>query len=274
MDLLFFCPRWGSDKYSLDDFFQKVKDDGYDGVEYGIPRELPQKELEEIVTKAEKQKLLLIAQHYDTYESAFVEHKIKYADWFEKIRPFFFYKINSQTGRDLFTLNQNKEVIAIAEAFTSSTGIEVCHEIHRGKFSFAAHITHDYLHEIPDLKLTFDISHWVNVAESWLEDQQEVVNLAILKTGHIHARVGYPEGPQIPDPAAKEWNDALTKHISWWDKIVLNKQAEGATLSITPEFGPYPYMVHIPATGQPICNQWNANTYMMNLLKERYQPQK
>ncbi|MGC4233629.1 MAG: sugar phosphate isomerase/epimerase [Niabella sp.] len=272
MDLHFFCPKWGSQE-SPDNFFHKVKGEGYDGVEYGIPREMREKELEEIVIKAEKHNLLLMAQHYDTYESSFNEHKKKYAEWFEKIRHFPFYKINSQTGRDIFTLAQNKEIIAIAQNFESTTGIAVCHEVHRGKFSFAAHITRDYLQDIPGLQLTFDISHWVNVAESWLEDQEEVVNMAILKTGHLHARVGYPEGPQIPDPAAPEWNDALVKHINWWDKIAMNKQREGTTLSITPEFGPYPYMVHIPATGLPVCNQWNANTYMMNLLKERYQTQ-
>lgn len=36
-------------------------------------------------------------------------------------------------------------MIAIAEEFTSSAGIEVYHEIHRGKFSFAAHIIRGYL---------------------------------------------------------------------------------------------------------------------------------
>jgi len=42
-------------------------------------------------------------------------------------------------------------------------------------------------------------------------------------------------------------------------------------LTITPEFGPFPYMVSLPGTNEPIANQWEVNLFMMNLLKERYQ---
>jgi hypothetical protein len=83
--------------------------------------------------------------------------------------------------------------------------------------------------------------------------------------------VGYPEGPQVPDPAAPEWNEALQYHLNWWDKIIARKRAEANTLvTITPEFGPYPYMVHLPYSQKPIADQWANNVYMMNLLRERY----
>ena len=78
--------------------------------------------------------------------------------------------------------------------------MEVLHETHRNKFTFAAHITFDYPNRIPELRITLNASHWVNVAESFLEEQ--AIDLAIKRTEHIHARVGYPEGPQVPDPAA------------------------------------------------------------------------
>lgn len=105
-----------------------------------------------------------------------------------------------------------------------------------------------------------------------MEDQQEAVDLAILRTEHIHARVGYPEGPQVPDPRAPEWHEALGHHLAWWDKIVMKKLSESANqvITITPEFGPYPYMVHLPYSLEPITNQWDVNVYMMQLLKKRY----
>ena len=41
-------------------------------------------------------------------------------------------------------------------------------------------------------------------------------------------------------------------------------------LTITPEFGPPPYLVTLPFTQQPLTDQWAVNVFMMNLLKERY----
>jgi hypothetical protein len=156
--------------------------------------------------------------------------------------------------------------------FSQNTGVKVYHETHRNKFSFAAHITKEYLQEIPGLQITLDASHWVCVAESFLKNQQEAMHLAIERTEHIHARVGYEEGPQVPDPRAPEWQPALNMHLNWWDKVVDRKRLEGADaiLTITPEFGPFPYMVSMPFTQQPITNQWEVNAYMMQLLRERY----
>ena len=170
-------------------------------------------------------------------------------------------KINSQTGKDHFTEGQNTALIALA-------GEQVIHETHRGKFSFAAHITKKFIEKIPSLKLTFDISHWVNVAESFLEDQTDAVDLAISRAEHIHARVGYPEGPQVPDPRVAEWHPALEKHLAWWDKILEIKKENA--LTITCEFGPKPYMIHSPKGNEPLADQWEVNLYMMNLLKKRY----
>jgi hypothetical protein len=41
-------------------------------------------------------------------------------------------------------------------------------------------------------------------------------------------------------------------------------------LSITTEFGPYPYMQHIPFTNQPIADQWEINLSMKKFLEEEF----
>jgi hypothetical protein len=68
------------------------------------------------------------------------------------------------------------------------------------------------------MKITFDASHWVCVAESYLDDQAAAMELAIERADHVHARVGYPEGPQVPNPRVAEWEQALQKHLYWWIK--------------------------------------------------------
>lgn len=271
MRFKFFCPRWGSEEVSWDLFCQKVRDEGYDGVEYGIPNDVAIGELDGAWNTFQKYDLEVIPQHYGTYDADFSRHFDNYAGWLEMVRPYKALKIDSQTGKDYFSFEQNKKLIEHAAHHSGLSGVEVFHETHRNKFTFAAHITFDYLSRIPDLRITLDASHWVNVAESFLEDQQEAMDLAIARTEHIHARVGYPEGPQVPDPAAPEWNEALQHHLLWWDKVIERKAAErDALVTITPEFGPYPYMVHLPYSQDPISDQWANNVYMMNLLKQRH----
>lgn len=271
LELKFFCPRWGSESLGLDDFFRKVKGAGYDGVEYAIAGDTTIAQLDEIWIGAARYGLLLIAQHYDTYESNYDKHFEAHGRWFEKLRGYPVVKVNSQTGKDYFSFEQNKSLIDLTSAFSAGTGIEVCHETHRNKFSFAAHITRQYLQGIPDLNITFDVSHWICVAESYLQDQLPAVEIAIARTGHIHARVGYPEGPQIPDPRVPEWQDALNVHLNFWDQVVAFKEKQNhSLLTISPEFGPYPYLVELPGSRRPIADQWDINVWMMRLLKERY----
>jgi sugar phosphate isomerase/epimerase len=272
MKLQFFCPRWGCENIPWEDFILNIKAAGYDGVEYGIPNETTHQELEQIWGYFDKHNIEVIPQHYGTYDADFTLHYQRYTAWLDLVKPFRALKIDSQTGKDFFTFEQNKKLVDLAVAHTEATGVPVYHETHRNKFTFAAHITKDYLLRIPYLKITLDASHWVNVAESYLDDQPEAMAIAIERAEHIHARVGYPEGPQISDPRAPEWDEALSKHLNWWDKIAQRKSEAGpdTLLTITPEFGPYPYMVHLPYVQTPIASQWDVNKHMMDLLRERY----
>ncbi|MEO8852645.1 MAG: sugar phosphate isomerase/epimerase [Ginsengibacter sp.] len=270
MNLKCLCPKWGSENISWKDFFPKAKNEGYDGVEFGVPRDLHQVTLDEIWNLSVKHDMLLIPQHYDTYEGSYSEHYDLYCKWLEKMKPYNSFKINSQTGKDFFTFEQNHSLILAAERFAEANGVEIYHETHRNKFSFAAHVTKEYLEKIPSLKITLDISHWVCVSESFLEDQPEAVIIALERTAHFHARVGYAEGPQVPDPRAAEWQSALEAHLGWWDKVAELMKSKNEILTFTPEFGPFPYMVPLPTTNEPIADQWEVNQFMMRLLKERY----
>ena len=229
---------------------------------------LDMREKENILQTIKSNGLLYIAQHWETITTDFQEHKKDYRVRLLNLAsadPLF---INSQTGRDFFTFEQNAELIQIAAEVSKQTGIKIIHETHRGKFSFASHITFEYLNRLPDLRIGFDLSHWCNVAESYLNDQQPSVDLAISRADHIHARVGFPEGPQISDPRISEWKEAVDIHVGWWKRVFERNRVDGKTLfTITPEFGPYPYMTILPHTQQPIANQWEVNVYMMNMLK-------
>jgi len=269
MEIKFFCPHWGSKHLDFTDFVKQVKDSGYDGIEMGLPLETGKKEF--ILQTIKAHKLLFIAQHSETEATDFSEHKKEYRERITNLASSMPVLINTQTGKDFFTFQENAELIALANEIAGQHGVKLVHETHRGKFSFAAHITADFIKRIPDLRIGFDVSHWCAVAESYLHNQKENVDLAIGRADHIHARVGFPEGPQIPDPRVPEWQEAVNIHMGWWERIIERNKNEGKELfSITSEFGPFPYMPILPFTQQALTSQWDVNLYMMNIIREKF----
>jgi hypothetical protein len=270
MEQLYFCTRWGSESLSWADFAEEVKDAGYDGIETSLP-ENPA-EQEELINNLLKFDLKLIGVHWDTVTADFCRHKEEMEQRLRAltaIKPLF---ITSHTGKDHFSFEQNVELLSLAQEIGLSEGTEVFHETHRGKFSFAAHLTAPYLEQLPWLKLTLDISHWYAVAESYLADQDKALAMALSRTAHIHSRIGFTQGPQVPDPRNPEWQEALNHHLLCWDKVFKLRETEGAEqFTVTPEFGPFPYMALQIMPEAAALHQWDVNHYMKDLLKNRYQ---
>ncbi len=269
METLFFCPLWGSEHLPFGQFSAKVKEAGYDGVEMSLPQEDDQRE--DILKVLGDNDLKLIAQHWQTHDVDLMTHRSQYEGHLRNLAEAGPLMINSHTGKDFFSLEQNVELLELAASISKETGVKIIHETHRGRFSFAAHITKRFFQEMSDLRIALDVSHWFNVAESFLEDQAEAVDLAIAHTEHIHCRVGFAEGPQIPDPRAPEWGATIDRHLEIWDKIISRARSEGRDhFTVTAEFGPPPYMPIQPLTRTPISDQWAVNVYMKDLLSQRY----
>lgn len=269
MKVLFICPHWGSDHLAFKGFLLKVQEAGYDGVEMSLP--FDKEEKRGILNAIKNSGLLYIAQHHETHNPDFPTHKIEYEKRLYNLaeaQPLF---INAHTGKDFFSFEQNVELIKLAKRISQDTGIKIIHETHRGRFGFAVHITRQFLEYFDDLWLSLDASHWCNVAESLLHDQEEAVELALTRAEYIHARVGFEEGPQIPDPRVPEWEETLQRHLGWWDKIIERARGEDRDVfTIAPEFGPFPYMQIQPFTQMPISDQWEINRYMKDFLDRRY----
>lgn len=265
-DITFFCTDWGRD-VSWDEFCKRVREAGFDGVETWAPTDgAMEKEMMDAFDKHDLAYIFLCAgsgADFDTYLATY-KRRLEQAATLHPIR------INSHTGKDYFNNNQNEALIRVADSISRMYQVPITHETHRGRFSFAAHITREYLKRIPYLRLTLDISHWCAVHESMLGDQTEAVSLALQRTDHIHARVGHPEGPQVNDPRAPEWEAVVQTHLEWWDAIVAAHREQGQPLTITTEFGPPDYLQTLPYTRQPVASQWDINKHMLDLLKTRY----
>lgn len=269
MQIKFFYPRWGMEHLSYDETFRRAKEAGYDGIDTSVPFE--GRAREEIVNASKTYDMQVIGvQHAsngrngEEYLSEFRQH----IDNILSINPLF---ISSQTGRDFYDFEDNKKVFEYAKQVTEQTGVPIYHETHRNKALFCPKVGAQFIDALPHLQLTTDLSHWCNVSESYLQDQQKSIQKAISRTHYLHARVGHTQGPQVTDPRVPEWQEALQHHLGWWDAIVAARNADGTKLLvILPEFGPVPYMTVDPKTGKPLADQWEVNLYMRDLLKERY----
>lgn len=269
LKLIGLATNWGWTG-TLDAFCAKAKDLGYEGMELWFPGDAKgQKELLDALQKYKLQVGFLVGgsgpdfnKHFNDFKTA-LTGALSFAQ-----KPLY---INCHSGKDYFTFDQNSKFIELTIEQADKSGITIAHETHRGRMCFAAHVTKAFLEKYPKMKLTLDISHWTNVHESLLDDQADAVKLALSRTVHVHARVGHQEGPQVNDPRAPEWIEALNKHLGWWDTVLKNLETSGAKqFTYLTEFGPPSYLPTLPFTNVPVADQWDINVHILKLLKARY----
>src|SRR5215216_1608639 len=182
MEVKYVCPFWGSAltpapssqaargtalhenerQTPAPDFINKVIDSGYDGIEIDIP---PTAEFEkELLTGIEavrkERDFIFIAQQWlpPAIES-FEEYSDKFTRRLEHLTSLQPDLINSHTGKDFFSFDQNCLLIEMSMNISARTGIRILHETHRGRFSFHLPRLLSYLKKFPALELVADFSH-------------------------------------------------------------------------------------------------------------------
>jgi sugar phosphate isomerase/epimerase len=274
MEIKYLCTYWGSENLCAKAFLDKVLSDGFDGVEINFPDD--QQFVDEFMSELERIRktshpdFIFIAQQVLSNEketvAAYIERLTNRLNFLVGLNP---NAINSHTGKDFFEFEENCTIIEKVEEVGRAAGIPIWHEIHRGRFSFHLRTLLDYLNIFPHLKLIADLSHFCVVSESDLSDQQELLTRIYPNIQHIHARVGFEQSPQLNHPFAPEWKKHLDRYTTWWKEIIaLQAQNGAAHLTITPEFGPFPYMPQAPFTQQPLADQWEVNNLMKTYLQE------
>lgn len=265
-NLLIFATNWGFTG-SWDAFASKIKQLGYDGAELWYPSD-PAQRTE--VFSAFQNHYLKMGFLVGGWERDYQKHLDQFKSSLEGAaaqKPVY---INCHSGRDYYSFEQNKSFIELTTKITKSTGVPVYHETHRSRILYSAPVTRQFMDSLPDLRITFDVSHWCNVHESLLDDQEDTLSKTLDRVDHIHARIGHAEGPQVNDPRAPEWKEAVQAHFAWWDTVVSRKKEEGKLMTFLTEFGPIDYMPALPYTRQPLADQWEINKHMLDTIRMRY----
>jgi sugar phosphate isomerase/epimerase len=182
--------------------------------------------------------------------------------------------INCHPGRDRYDFARGLEFFRnVMEVAAGETDVPVVFETHRTRLLYSPWTTARYLEALPELRITADFSHFTTVAENALQlpGYSELMDAAIARADHIHARVGYEHGPQVPDPRLGKGLKWTERFEAWWDRIIEARRAEGrAFLTINPEFGPPTYQPIDPRTGEPLADIWEVCLWMTRRFRERW----
>jgi len=184
-----------------------------------------------------------------------------------RLRPVL-HAITSHTGKDYFTASEAHAMLEHCLAFEAEHcaphGVCVNHETHRGRILYTPWTTPDFCARHPAMTLCADLSHFCVVAEAECTQAElsRVVAEITPRVRHVHARVGFPEGPQVPDPRGPGFTRYMEGHMAWWAAIFDAAAAAGLpTISCTPEFGPKDYVPQSGA-GEPVANIWEINHWV------------
>ena len=174
-------------------------------------------------------------------------------------------------GCDAWPFEVSAEFFAAAMEVARNLGVTASFETHRSRSMFNPWITRDLLLALPELRLTCDFSHWCCVCERLIDTAPDVLELCAERAHHIHARVGYDQGPQVPHPAAPEYREAVEAHERWWTRLWRAQAARGMESStMTPEFGPDGYLHCHPFTKEPVADLEEINAWMAARQRERF----
>jgi len=262
--LIFAKSVWEAYGEPLDLLADRIAGEGYGGIEVYI-RDRPEGAAA-AGRIARERNLALIAQIATRGETPDDHIRNLRTDYVQALdaSPLF---VNSHTGRDWFGYDDNLRIFAAAEDLAAVHGIPIRHETHRGRAFFSLPHTVSFLRALPSLRITADLSHWFCVHEEGLESQQAALADALSRARHIHARVGFAQGPQVSDPRNPAYRPWVDRSVALWREILrLAREAGEETFTLTPEFGPPEYMPLRGIAPEPCGDAWEINGWMHRFL--------
>ena len=120
------------------------------------------------------------------------------------------------------------------------------------------------VNRFPALRLTADYSHFVLVCERLLDHpvDDERFGLFASRVDHLHARVGSTQHAQVIDPRdSKHESEQMQR---WWE-MIWNFQKTRPYITVTPEYGPFPYAMTTD------IDVWSITNREMLRLRESYE---
>ncbi|ADZ91926.1 TIM barrel protein [Marinomonas mediterranea] len=266
MQLELFRTLWGVTS-PLDEITPKLKEVGFQGVEARIPLTIEERTVfKEGLKRNELDYIAILFTGGDVIPDQSEtpqQHLQRMATLIEYAGELEAKFINVLPGNDRWPISEQVDFFGHAQALSDKAGIVCSFETHRGTSLYSPWLTLDLIRQLPELKFTMDISHWILVCERLLNRPEDDLFEYLKRVFHIQARVGYDQGAQVPHPAAPEYQEALKFHQSLWESVWQHHKDEGRTsTTMTTEFGPDGYLHHLPFTNVPVADLWSLNDWI------------
>jgi len=171
-------------------------------------------------------------------------------------------------------LDRVSDAVALITAFerlAAQAPLSVHYETHRGRLTNDLLFTLRILDELPDLKLTGDLSHYPLVHEFPLpvpdEDQARIGRILDHCWG-FHGRICGSHQVQVPIewPQHRDW---VQQFQSWWRQGFESwrgRAAEDGVLSFMCELGPPNYAI-TGADGRELSDRWHEAKLMKDMVR-------
>ncbi len=264
---------WGCTSSAAESTFV-AKSQGYDGVEASIPHNV--EEIEKFTSSLKHHGLKYIAEIATTGSyvpdrrcnvEAHLNDLKKNLDSLSDLKPEF---VTCLGGCDAWSLEQSVEFFTRAMSIAAENHLAISFETHRGRSLFSPWATAAIVKEIPEIKLTFDISHWWVVCEGLQSTEESLIASLADNAYHIHARVGYDQGPQVPDPEKGEYRTMLRSHLNTWRVLWAGIQKTRSITSVTPEFGPDGYEYRSIDGAKSLVDLDKINQFMATVVRDEF----
>ena len=278
MKMLTFCTAWGI-REPLPSLARRAHAAGYDGLESPMPDDASERaELAAVLAELGMPWIMEVCTA-GSYVPRRAASPQAHADDLRvaleqcaatpELNPI---RVNCLGGLDAWPEPVTERFLREGIAQAAALGLSLSFETHRSRSLFNPWVTARMLAALPELRLTADISHWCVVAERLMDTEPEVIAQMAAHVDHIHARVGYDQGPQVPHPAAPEYQHCLASHQHCWAQFWQAQHAAGMTeTTLTPEFGPDGYLHLAPFSREPVGDLWDINKWMAETERGHFQ---
>jgi len=259
--------------WTWEPLFQKLKGEGYQAIETSVGPFWPFAGHDDTFkTLMAKYGFDFVGQlhtcDYPVSSRKVEDHLTSYRNYVERAKALGAVFVNAHSGSDSWSIDEAVYFYEKTLEIDKAVGITVLHETHRRRVFYNPWTTRDVLKRVPTLKLNADFSHWAVVGErifdeTYDDDWPGILSLIAPNIELVHARVGYAEGPQVPDPRAPEYQVELEAHEKWWKAIWAAQAKNGKeVMYVEPEFGPPPYLHTLPHTNVPVSDLWQINSWV------------
>ncbi|MBV7397147.1 sugar phosphate isomerase/epimerase family protein [Mameliella sediminis] len=177
-------------------------------------------------------------------------------------------KLVVHAGSDGFDEGTAVSYLRDCMAAAADHGLAALMETHRGRLLNDPWRCARLMEALPEMRLTLDLSHWHVIVDREPLDLMDLFDEAARRSGHVHARVGHEKGAQVPHPGDPHWARHLALYRRWWSIARDAVQSRGGVFTVTPEYGPPPYMNTRPFSHERDADLLDLNRWMRDRLTE------